>query len=159
MGAELHGFVAQRGFVARPGTIQERHFRGDSACDQEEVLSWLRDEPRANGPEGFLGFAVSARMNPVLREDIAAIPAEKWRPYSGDRGAVKECAQVEYFPEETAANRYREPLRTIAIRIRKEQEELFGDGSAVKHFAVRTNLWDWPPKRLLVWHQRKGGHD
>ena len=62
--------VAQRGFAALPGTIQERYFRGDSACDEEELLSWLRDEKRANGPEGFIGFAVSARMNPVLREEI-----------------------------------------------------------------------------------------
>lgn len=52
---------------------------------------------------------------------------------------------------------YREPLRTIAIRIRKKQGELFGDGSAVKHFAVRTNLWEWKPKRLLVWHREKAG--
>ncbi len=40
------------------------------------------------------------------------------------------------FPEETAENRYREPLRSVAIRIRKKQGELFGDGSAVNHFAV-----------------------
>ena len=37
---------------------------------------------------------------------------------------MKEFAQVEYFPGETAANRYRE-LRTIAIRIRKKQQRLF----------------------------------
>ena len=149
--------VAQRGFAVLPGTIQERYFRGDSACDEEELLSWLRDEQRAKGPEGLIGFAVSARMNPVLREEIAAIPAEKWQPYSEDSGAVKECAQEEYFPEERAANRYREPLRTLAIRIRKKQGELFGDGSAVKHFAVRTKRWDWKPKRLLVWHREKAG--
>jgi hypothetical protein len=149
--------VAQRGFAVLPETIQERYFRGDSACDEEELLSWLRDEKRANGPAGLIGFAVSARMNPVLREEIAAIPAEKWQPYSEDSGAIKECAQVEYFPEETVANRYREPLRTIAIRIRKKQEELFADGSAAKHFAVRTNLWDWKPKRLLQWHREKAG--
>ena len=61
--------VAQRGFAVLPGTIRERYFRGDSACDEEELLSWLRDEKRANGPEGFIGFAVSARVNPVLREE------------------------------------------------------------------------------------------
>jgi hypothetical protein len=38
---------------------------------------------------------------------------------------------VEYYPEETAANRYREPLR--------------------------TNLWDWKEKRLLEWHREKAG--
>ena len=70
---------------------------------------------------------------------------------------MKEFAQVEYFPGETAANRYREPLRTIAIRIRKKQQRLFADGSEVKYFAVRTNQWDWKPKRLLEWHREKAG--
>ncbi len=70
---------------------------------------------------------------------------------------VKECAQVEYFPEETAGNRYREALRCVALRIRKKQGELFGDGTAVKHFAVRRNLWEWKPKRLLEWHREKTG--
>jgi len=50
-----------------------------------------------------------------------------------------------------------EPLRTVAIRIRKKQQELFADGSGMKHFAVRTNLWDWKPKRLLEWHREKAG--
>jgi len=149
--------VAQRAFAVLPGAIRERYFRGDSACDEEELLSWLRDEKRSNGPEGFIGFAVSARVNPVLREEIESLAAEKWQPYSEDSSAVKECAQVDYFPEETVPNRYREPLRTIAIRIRKKQQVLFSDGSEVKHFAVRTNLWDWKPKRLLEWHREKAG--
>jgi len=149
--------VAQRAYGTLPGTVQERYFRGDSACDEEALLSWLREEKRAHGPEGFIGFAVSARMNPVLREEIAGTPAEQWQPYSEDSEAVKECAQVDYFPEERAANRYREPLRTIAIRIRKKQQRLFADGSEVKYFAVRTSLWGWKPKRLLEWHREKAG--
>jgi Transposase DDE domain group 1 len=149
--------VTQRAFAALPDTIQERYFRGDSACDEERLLSWLRNEKREGGPEGRIGFAVSARMNPTLREEIEATPAEKWQPYSEDSEAVKECAQVDYFPEETPENRYREPLRYIAIRIRKKQQQLFADGSEVKHFAVATNLWDWKPKRLLEWHREKAG--
>lgn len=43
--------VAQRGLEVLPGTIRERYFRGDSAYDEVELLSWLRDEKRANGPE------------------------------------------------------------------------------------------------------------
>ncbi len=149
--------VAQQAFAALPGTIRERYFRGDSACDEEELVSWLRDEKRANGPEGLIGFVVSARMNPVLREEIESTAADKWQLYSEDSVAVKECAQVDYFPEETAANRYRVPLRTIAIRIRKKQQRLFADGSEVKHFAVRTNRWDWKAKRWLEWHRGKAG--
>jgi hypothetical protein len=35
--------VAKRAFAALPDTIRERYFRGDSACDEEELLSWLRE--------------------------------------------------------------------------------------------------------------------
>ena len=149
--------VARRALEALPETVEQRYFRGDSACDEETLLTWLRNEQRENGPQGFIGFAVSARMNPVLRQEILATPEERWQPYSEDSQVVKECAQVDYFPEETTENRYREPLRLVAIRIRKKQGELFGDGSAVKHFAVRTNLWDWKPQRLLQWHREKAG--
>lgn len=27
----------------------------------------------------------------------------------------------------------------------------------MKYFAVRTNLWDWKPQRLLQWHREKAG--
>ncbi len=149
--------VVQRAFAALPETVGEYYFRGDSACEEEALLSWLRNPERPDGPRGFLGFAVSARMNPALREEILATPAERWQPYSEDGEAIKECAQVDYFPKETAQNHYREPLRCIAIRIRKKQGELFAGGEAVKYFAVRTNLWDWKPKRLLEWHREKAG--
>ena len=149
--------VAQRGFQALPATVTERYFRGDSACDEAGLLSWLRDEKRADGPPGLIGFAVSARMNPSLRAAIVAMPEAHWQPYSEDSAAVKECAEVDYVPEESAAYRYREPLRYVAIRIRKKQGELFADGSAVKYFAVVTNLWEWSPKKLLQWHREKAG--
>lgn len=64
---------------------------------------------------------------------------------------------MDYFPEKTVENRYREPSRCVAIRIRNKQGELFRDGAAVKHFAVRTNLWDWESKPLLEWHREKAG--
>jgi hypothetical protein len=149
--------VVQRAFATLPETVGERYFRGDSACEEEALLTWLRDEQRADGPCGFIGFAVSARMNPVLREEILATAEERWQPYSEDSQVIKECAQVDYFPEETVENRYREPLRCIAIRIRKKQGELFGDGASTKYFAVRTNLWEWKPQRLLEWHREKAG--
>jgi len=149
--------VARRALEALPETVEQRFLRGDSACDEETLLTWLRNAQREEGPPGFIGFAVSARMNPVLRQEILATPEERWQPYREDSQVVKECAQVDYFPEETLENRYREPLRSVAIRIRKKQGELFGDGSAVKHFAVRTNLWDWKPQRLLEWHREKAG--
>jgi len=149
--------VAQHAFQALPETIMEFYFRGDSACEEDSLLTWLRNEQRGDGPQGKIGFAVSARMYPALAAEIRRIPEAGWQPYSEDSTAIKECAEVEYVPEESAENRYREPLRYVAIRIRKRQGELFADGSVEKHFAVASNLWDWPVKKLLKWHREKAG--
>ena len=150
--------VAKRAFQALPKTVEEFYFRGDSACEEDELLTWLRDDQRPDGPQGRIGFAVSARMNPALHADILRIPQAHWQPYSEDSTATKECAEVvDYAPQQSPENRDREPLRYVAIRIRKKQGELFADGSAVKHFAVVSNLWDWPVKKLLQWHREKAG--
>ena len=149
--------VTQRAFQTLPSTVEEFYFRGDAGSYEESLLSWLRNEQRPGGPSGFIGFAVSARMNPTLQKQIQDTPEPRWELYREDSEAIKECAPVDYFPAETPANRYREPLRYVAIRIRKKQQELFSDGRAVKHFVVATNLWDWPPKKLLQWHREKAG--
>jgi hypothetical protein len=86
-----------------------------------------------------------------------AIPEAQWQPYQENSVTIKECAEVDYVPEESPENRYREPLRHVALRIRRKQGELFADGSTVKHFAVVTNLWEWTPKKLLQWHREKAG--
>jgi hypothetical protein len=148
--------ITQRAFQALPETVVERYFRGDSACHEQSVIEWLRDEKRAGGAPGRIGFAVSARMNPGLHAEIVATPESRWQPYSEDSVVVKACCEVDYVPEETD-HPYREPLRYVAIRIRKKQQVLFADGSTVKYFAVVTNLWEWTPKRLLQWHREKAG--
>jgi len=125
---------ARRAFAALPETVQERYFRGDAACYENALLSWLRNEKREQGPEGFIGFAVSVPMMKPLKEEILALDQQAWQPYRED-----------------------EPLRYVAIRVRRRQGELFGDGSEAKYFAVATNLWEWSPKKLLVWHREKAG--
>lgn len=149
--------VTQRAFQALPETVQERYFRGDSACDEDRLLTWLRDEKRADGPQGLIGFAVSARMNPALHQEVVAMPEAQWQAYREDSAVIKECAEVDYVPQESAENQYREPLRYVALRIRRKQGQLFADGSGVKHFAVVTNLWTWSPQKLLQWHREKAG--
>ncbi|MGO9097051.1 MAG: transposase [Bryobacteraceae bacterium] len=149
--------ATRRTFQALPETVQERYFRGGSSCCEEELPAWLRNERREAGPQGFIGFAVSARMNPALREQIEATPEERRQWHGEDGGAVKECAVADYFPEETPENRCREPLRYVAIRIRHKQGAMFADGSRVKHFAVAGNLWDEDAKKLLPWHRQKAG--
>jgi len=149
--------VAQRAFQALPGTVSEYYFRGDAACYEHELLTWLRDEQREDGPKGRIGFAVSVPMQAALREEIEATEEHRWKPYGEDAGAVKECAVVNYYPEEAPENRYREPLRYLGIRVRRKQRDLFDGRREVLYFAVATNVWDWEPKRLLEWHREKAG--
>jgi len=148
--------ITQRAFQALPDTVVERYFRGDSACYEQSLLEWLRDEQRAAGPQGRIGFAISARMHAALHAEIVATPESHWQPYSEDSRVVKECCEVDYVPEESG-DAYREPLRYVAIRIRKKQQALFADGSTVKYFAVVSNLWEWRAQRLLQWHREKAG--
>lgn len=149
--------VARRAFAALPSSVNKYFLRGDAACYEHELLTWLRDEERADDPQGFIGFAVSAPMHTALAEEMEQTPKERWQPYSEDASSVKEYAVIDYFPEEAAVNRYREPLRYIGIRVRRKQREMFENGREVLHFAVATNLWDWDAKRLLQWHREKAG--
>ena len=149
--------VARRAFAALPPTAKEYYFRGDSACYEQELLTWLRDEEREGGPQGYIGFAVSAPMHAALAEEIQQTPEQDWKLYSEDASARKEYAVIAYYPEEAALNRYREPLRYLGIRVKRKQREMFEGGREVLHFAVATNLWDWDAKRLLQWHREKAG--
>lgn len=65
-----------------PLPVGEYCFRGDSACAEEKLLKWLGNQQWEDGPSGFIAFAVSARMNLVLREAIRATPEEWWQPHA-----------------------------------------------------------------------------
>ena len=73
--------VAQAAFEALSETVAERYFRGDSACYEQELMRWLRNPKRENGPEGFIGFGISASMSESLRERIRMLPETLWQPY------------------------------------------------------------------------------
>jgi hypothetical protein len=60
-------------------------------------------------------------------------------------------------PREKTEKKDLQPLRYVAIRIRKKQGELFEDGSAVRHFAVLSNRWELKAARLIEWHREKAG--
>src|SRR5271169_4558356 len=122
--------VAQAAFAALPNTVKEYYYRGDSACHESGLVNWLRNEKRAGGPEGEIGFAISARMSEALHAAIQAVPEAEWQPY-GDSLAeeIRECADVPFVPREKSEKKDTRPLRYVAIRIRKKQGELFEDGS------------------------------
>jgi hypothetical protein len=146
--------VARRAFAALPATVQEYYFRGDSACWEKELLNWLRDEKRSDGPRGPITFGISVRMTPNLKRHIVQLGETLWKPYREDAGMIGECADVlNYWPEEDERPEGAGPLRYVAIRMRKRQGELFADGSEVKYFAVGSNRWDWDtvPARVVDW--------
>jgi hypothetical protein len=150
--------VAQRAFAALPSTVREYYYRGDSACHESDLVNWLRNEKRAGGPQGRIGFAISARMSPALHAAIEAIPEQEWEPYGEPHAEeIRECADVPFVPGEKAEKKNTQPLRYVAIRIRKKQGELFDDGSRVRHFAVLTNCWELKAARLIEWHREKAG--
>jgi hypothetical protein len=150
--------IAQRAFASLPSTVREYYYRGDSACHEARLVNWLRNEQREGGPQGRIGFAVSARMSEALQAAIQAVPEAEGEPYGEPHAEeVRECAHVPFVPSEKSEKKDTQPLRYVAIRIRKKQGEQFEDGSRVRHFAVLSNRWERKAPRLIEWHREKAG--
>lgn len=150
--------ATKRAFQALPATVKEFYFRGDSACWERELVNWLRDEQRGEGPKGRITFGISVRMTPNLKKHILRLSEALWKPYRDDAETQSECADLlNYWPEEEDRPDGAGPLRYIAIRMHKRQGELFADGSEAKYFVVASNEWEWGPKKLLEWHREKAG--
>jgi len=104
------------------------------------------------------GFAVSADMSRQLGKEIEALPPEAWKLWRIDKeGVVREWAEVPFVPSRRAEKKGVQPYRYLAIRIRRQQGELFADGVSVRHFAVVTNIWDMEGQALLEWQRGKAG--
>lgn len=150
--------VARRALAALPETVEEYYYRGDAASYERELMDWLQDEEREGGPQGFIGWAISARMSPELRAAVEEVKEEGWRPCrQKDAEVMREWAEVAYVPSAGYEHKGKPPWRYVGLRLRKRQGELFADGSTVKHFAVVTNLWRWDGEKLLEWHRQKAG--
>ena len=103
-------------------------------------------------------FAIRARLSEALHTAIQAVPEAAWEAYGEPHPTeTRECAEVAFVPGEKVEKKDAQPLRYVAIRIRKPQGELFEDGSRVRHFAVLSNLWEWKAPRLIEWHREKAG--
>jgi hypothetical protein len=150
--------VAKAAFAAAPKTVTSYYYRGDSACHEKGLLRWLLNEKREDGPAGFIGFAVSARMSDALHVAIGEVPEAEWKAYGKPEPDVdRECAEVVFVSNEELEPKGAKPLRYVAIRLRKRQGGLFADGRSVLHFAVLSNIWDWEPVKLIEWHREKAG--
>jgi len=124
--------------------------RSDSAGYQQDVL----DHWHGRGWQ----FAVSADMSQGLRQEIEALPQEAWKICKEERrGVIREWAEVPYVPTRQYEKKDSQPYRYLAIRVRRQQGDLFEDGTKVRHFAVVTNMWDMDGKELLEWQRGKAG--
>lgn len=124
--------------------------RSDSAAYEQKVL----DHWDGRGWR----FAVSADMSPELRAEIEKVGVGEWKAWKIERGGVvREWAEVAYVPSRKYENKDSHPYRYLAIRIRRQQGELFEDGVGIRHFAVVTNIWDMPGQALLEWQRGKAG--
>jgi len=138
--------------------VKALSYRGDSACHEHGLIHWLGDEGREGGPQGYIGVAISARMSEALHAAILALPEAAWqgeKKDAEDAEVRRDDAEVPFVPSERTEQKDLQPLRDAAVRVRKRQGELFGDGSAVKHFAVVSNIWEWSPVKLMEWHREK----
>ncbi len=148
---------AQRAFAELPKEIEQRGFRGDSACDHGELLGWLDDEQRTNGPAGRIAYAISARMVPDLAKASRSVEDELWQTFGHDTdGTLRQWAELDYVPALPTETKSATPRRYIGLRFLKPQGELFDDGHDRKHFAVVTNRTE-RGDHVIEWHRQKAG--
>ena len=148
---------AKLAFAALPESVQERYFRGDSACHERGLLNWLKHPDRDQEPGGRIGFAVSARMSLDLAQAVARLAEGQWKTIGQEQdGTKRQWAEVDFVPGEAEEKKDTQPLRYVGLRLLKAQGELFNDGSDRHHYAVLTNL-NWAGDRLLNWHREKAG--
>lgn len=147
--------LIRRGFAALPPSVTSYFFRADSACYEETVLKWLANPARQGGPTGPIGFAISADMTRELRQACEAVAGADWQTCDRRSDAEVCCADVEFAPGNWP--RDAEPLRYVAVRIRKTQGQLFASGGDTLYFAVASNRRDLGPVELVRWHREKAG--
>ena len=148
---------AQWAFAALPSTVTKRYFRGDSACHENDLISWLKSPEREQEPGGAIGFCVSASLSAGLAQAVAAVADQEWKTFGKDPdGTLRQWAEVTFVPGEKGEKKNAKPLRYVGLRLLKLQGALFNDGSDRRHYAVVTNL-DWQGGKLLEWHREKAG--
>ena len=148
---------AQLAFAELPAGVRLLAFRGDSACDNRELLDWLDDEDRADGPKGVIRYAVSARMDAELAASARRVPEKAWTTFGRDAdGTLKQWAELDHVPGLATERKDARPRRYVGLRFLKPQGELFDDGNDRKHFAVVTNRTEDGAK-VIEWHREKAG--
>jgi hypothetical protein len=141
--------LVEEAYQVLPAGSWEIWIRSDSAAyEQKNMDRWDANKWK---------FAISADMSPQLKEAVEAIPGENWRLMEVKGGVIREWAEVVYVPGKKIEQKDAQPYRYLALRMKKQQGELFGDGVPVRHFAIVSNIWEMDGKELLEWHRGKAG--
>jgi hypothetical protein len=138
--------VARAAFSALPAFVEERRFRGDSACYDERLLKWLAREK--------IAFSISADMSKELRGACSA-SSLRWRVFEDRVTEVVALSEVEFTPGHWPKRAA--PLRYVALRFSGKQGYLFSDGSDTKYLAVVSNRCELSAAELVRWHWEKAG--
>jgi hypothetical protein len=148
---------ARMAFACLPSSVHTRYFRADSACYEQQLLSWLSDPERQKEPAGRIGFAISAAVGQSLSRALKAVAEQQWKTFAKESdGTLRQWAEVDYTPSHRYEHKESQPLRYVGLRLLQPQGELFADGSDRHYHAVVSNL-DWDGGRLLQWHREKAG--
>lgn len=148
---------AKLAFAALPEDMEQRFFRGDSACHENDLLGWLKHPDREKEPGGRIGFAISARLSGNLEAAVTKINDAQWKTLATEAdGTQRQWAEVDFVPGEPGEKKASQPLRYVGLRLLKPQGVLFNDGSDRHHYAVVTNL-PWEGAQLINWHREKAG--
>ena len=147
--------LIQRAFASLPSTVTTLYFRADTACYDERTLQWLADPARPGGPAGPIGFTIGADMTKELHAVCAAVAAAHWQLFEDRPDETVHCTDVEFTPGDWKKDA--QPLRYIALRLRKKQGQLFASGADTKYLALVSNRWELAPAALLRWHWQKAG--
>jgi hypothetical protein len=147
--------LIKRGFAALPSSVDKRFFRSDSACYEEPVLKWLANPRRPDGPEGYIGFAISADMTEELQAACKQ-PDVQWALFEDRVDETVDWAEVEFTPGDWPKDA--SPLRYVALRIRKKQGQLFEGGFDTMYLAVVSNRKaEMSGEEVIRWHRKKAG--
>lgn len=149
---------AVQAFQQLPKTVTRFAFRGDSANYDWDLLRWLRDEKRSEGPEGRIEFAISAMMSQELTRACASCPDADWTEFgTEDDGTVRQWTEVVFTPTEPEEKASTQALRFIGLRLLKPKGLTFADGSDRRFLALATNSSLPDGAKIIQWHRQKAG--
>ena len=153
--APLH--CARVAFAALPKSVTQQAFRGDTACYEGHLLSWLDDAAREGGPTGRIEYAVGAPAHAGLVGAMKRVPETAWVTQETEEdGTLRQWADLDYVPSERYEGKQSRPRRYVGIRLLKAQGELFADGNDRHYHALVTNRTE-AGGTVVAWHRQKAG--